>query len=147
MPVQNQYLIQALCTKNSIFVKVFQPFQTRLIICPPVIYRFNNPIAREVGLRVPVHEVVNALNSQKWKDILTFAINTNNRCCLFPIAWLYSLCSATSIGTCNNYSGCNHTYQKAGLVEVIEIAIYYTILRPYILYQLKPRANQLRIFV
>ncbi len=63
MPVQNQHPIWALCARSSMFVEVFQPFQTRLIICPPVICRFDNPIAWEVGLRVPVREVVDALNS------------------------------------------------------------------------------------
>jgi hypothetical protein len=114
-------------------IEVFQPFQTRLIICPPVTRRFDNPVAREVGLGVPVCEVIDALNSQKWRDIPTFAIDTNNRCCLFPIAWLYSLRSATSIGTCNNHPRCDLAYWKAGLVEVVKIAIYHTIFGPYIL--------------
>ena len=147
MPVQNQYSIWALYTRSSIFIEVFQPFQTRLIICPPVTYRFDNPVAREVGLGIPVCEVINALNSQKWRNIPTFAINTNNRYYPFPIAWLYSLSSATLISMCNNYSRYNQAYQKASLVKEIEITIYYTILCLYILYQLKPRANQLRIFI
>ena len=146
MPVQNQHLIQALYIRSSVFIKVFQPFQTRLIIYLPVTHRFNNLVAREVGLGVLVYEVINALNSQKQRDILTFAININNSYRLFPITWLYSLNSATLISTRNNYSGYNHAYQKAGLIKVIKIAIYNTILRLYILYQLKPRANQLRIF-
>jgi hypothetical protein len=44
-------------------IEVFQPFQTRLIICPPVTCRFDNLVAREVGLGVLVCEVIDALNS------------------------------------------------------------------------------------
>jgi hypothetical protein len=116
------------------FVEVFQPFQTSLIVCPSITYRFNNPIVREVGFGVPVREVVDALNDQKWRDIPTFAINAHNCCRPFPIAWLYSLGSATSIGTCNNHPRCDLTHYKAGLVEVVEIAVYYPIFRPHILY-------------
>jgi hypothetical protein len=78
--------------------------------------------------------MVNTLNDQKWRDILTFAINAYNYCRLFLIAWLYSLSSTTLIGMCNNYLRCNLTHYKAGLIEVIEIAIYYPIFRLYILY-------------
>jgi hypothetical protein len=46
-----------------VFVEVFQPFQTSLIVCPSITRRFNNPIIREVGFGVPVREVVDALNN------------------------------------------------------------------------------------
>jgi hypothetical protein len=89
---------------------------------------------KKVGFRVLVCEVVDALNDQKWRDILTFAIRTNNCCRLFPIAWLYSFSSTTSIGTYNNHPRYDLAYYKAGLVEVIEIAVHYIIFRPHILY-------------
>jgi hypothetical protein len=117
-----------------VFVEVFQPFQTSLIVCLSITRRFDNLIVREVGFGVLVRKVVNTLNDQKWRDIPTFAINAHNCCCLFPIAWLYSLGSATSIGMCNNYPRCDLTHHKAGLVEVVEIAVYYPIFRPHILY-------------
>jgi hypothetical protein len=74
------------------------------------------------------------LNDQKWRDIPTFTIRINNYYRLFPIAWLYSLGSAMSIGTYNNYPRCDLAYHKAGLVEIIEIAVYYIIFRLYVLY-------------
>jgi hypothetical protein len=89
---------------------------------------------REVGFRILVCEIINTLNDQKWKDILIFVIHTNNYYRLFPIAWLYSLSSATSIGIYNNHPKCDLAYHKAGLVEVIEIAVHYIIFRLYILY-------------
>jgi hypothetical protein len=42
---------------------------------------------------------------------------------------------------CNNYAKADLVYDKASLVEVIEIAVYYTIFRLYILYQPKIHAN------
>jgi hypothetical protein len=78
--------------------------------------------------------MVDALNDQKWKDIPTFAIRTNNYYRLFPITWLYSFSSTTSIGIYNNYPRYDLAYYKTGLVEVIEIAVYYIIFRSYILY-------------
>jgi hypothetical protein len=89
---------------------------------------------REVGFRILVCEIVNALNDQKWRDILTFAIRINNCCCLFLIAWLYSLSSTTSIGIYNNHPRYNLAYHKTSLVEVIEITVYYIIFRPHVLY-------------
>jgi len=35
----------------------------------------------------------------------------------------------------NNYSRYNYTYLEAGLIKIIEIIIYYTILCLYILYK------------
>jgi hypothetical protein len=122
------------CASSSIFVEVFQPFQTRLIIRPTVIRRFNSPIVREVGFGVPIRKVIDALNHQEWRDIPAFAINIHNSYCLFSIAWLNCLTSAMSIYTRNNHSRADHTHHKAGLIEVIEIAIYYTIFRLHILY-------------
>ena len=116
------------------FVEVFQPFQTRLIICPTIIRRFNNPIVREVSFRVPVREVVDALNDEEWRDTPTFAIDRNNRYRPFSIAWLNCFTFATSIGTRNNHSRADYPHHKASLVEVVEIRIHYTIFCPHILY-------------
>jgi len=41
----------------------------------------------------------------------------------------------------NNYSRYNYTYLKAGLIKIIEIIIYYTIFRLYILYKLESYTN------
>jgi hypothetical protein len=85
--------------------------------------------------------VITALNHQEWRDTPTFAIDTSNRRRLFPIAWLNSLSFSTSIGTRKNHAGADLAHHKTSLAEVIKIAVHYTIFRPYILYQPKPRAN------
>jgi len=123
------------------FVEVFQPFQTRLIVCPTIIRRFDNPIVREASFGVPVCKVVGALYNEEWRDTPTFAIDRNNCCRPFSIAWSNCLTLATSIGTHHNHSGADLTHHKTGLVEVVEIAIHHTIFRLHILYQSKPRAN------
>jgi hypothetical protein len=42
-------------------IEVFQPFQTRLIVCPTVIQSFDNLIVRESGFRILIRKVVGAL--------------------------------------------------------------------------------------
>ena len=89
---------------------------------------------REVSFGIPIREVVGALYNKEWRDTSTFAIDRNNCYRLFSIAWLNCLTLAMSIGTSNNYSRADLAHHKASLVEVIEIAIYYTIFRLHILY-------------
>lgn len=64
-----------------------------------------------------------SLDNQKWKDILTFAINIYNCYSLFPITWLNYFTSTTLICTGNNHCNINYTYHKTGFVEVIEVVI------------------------
>ena len=47
------------------FIKVFNLFETRLIICLPITCRLNNPVVREVALGILIREVVLPLNYQK----------------------------------------------------------------------------------
>jgi hypothetical protein len=43
-------------------IEMFQLFQTRFIVCLPVIRSFDNPVAWEIGLGVLVREVIKALD-------------------------------------------------------------------------------------
>ena len=47
------------------FVEVFQPFQTRLIICPSIACWFDNPVGWEAAVGIPIREVILALNHEK----------------------------------------------------------------------------------
>jgi hypothetical protein len=113
------------------FVEVFKPFQTRLIIGPSIASRFNNPIVRKAALSIPTKEMVGSLNYQKQKDTPIFAIDTDNRCSLLSIARRNRFASATTIGACNDHTRSNNTYHKTNLVEIIEIAVENTIFRPH----------------
>jgi hypothetical protein len=116
------------------FIEVFQPFQTRLIVCLSIACWFDNPVGWEAAVGILIREVILALNHEKWRDTPAFTIDTHNRCGPFPIAWLNCLASATSIYTGNNHCRANYTHHKAGFVEVVEIAVLNPIFCPHILY-------------
>jgi hypothetical protein len=61
MPIENQYIIYTFYSSSNMFIEVFQPFQTYLIICPTIVCSFNNIIVREGGFGIPIHEVIDAL--------------------------------------------------------------------------------------
>jgi hypothetical protein len=48
-----------------VLVKVLQPLQTKLIICPAVLRDSNNPVVRHTWLLVPGREVVLALEDDE----------------------------------------------------------------------------------
>jgi hypothetical protein len=114
------------------FVKVFQLFQTCLIVCSAITCRFNNPVGWEAAVSVPVGKVVLALNHQEWRNTPALAINTGNRYSLFSIPWLNYLASATSIYTSNNYCRADYAHHKPSLIEVVEVVVQNTIFRLYI---------------
>ena len=91
--------------------------------------------------------MVDALYDKEWREILSFGINTFDCCRLFPIARLYEFTSSTSIGTRNYHRGIDNAYHKACLVKVIEVVIKDTVFGPYVSYEGKPLANELRIFI
>ncbi len=128
-------------------IKVFQLFQTCLVICLSVTCQFNNLVIQEAAVYILIRKMILPLDNQKQKDILTLAINISNCYSLFLITWLNCLTSVILICIYNNHYRTNHTYYKACFVKVIEIIIQNVIFCPYILHKSKPYANQLRIFV
>ena len=116
------------------FIEVFQPFQTCLIICPSIACWFDNPVKWETAVGIPIREVILALNHEKWRDTPAFTIDTRNCRGPFPITWLNCLASATSICTGNNHCRADYAHHKPSLVEVVKVAVQNTIFRPHIFY-------------
>ena len=146
VPVQYKDPIYTLRTSSGIFIKVFNLFETRLIIYLLITCRLNNPVVQEVPLNILTREVVLPLNYKKRRNTPTFSTCTNDYCSLFPVPWLNCLAFTTLIGACNDYRSANNAHYKARLVKVIEIAVKYAIFLLRIRYKLEPRAKQLGIF-
>ena len=146
VPVQYKHSVYTPRPSSGIPIKVFDLFETRLIIYLPITYRLNNPVIREVPLSILTREVVLPLNYKKRRNTLTFSTCINDSCSPFPVPWLNCLVSTTSIGAYNDYRSANNAHYKARLVEVIEIAVEYAIFLPRIRYKLELRAKQLGIF-
>ena len=127
-------------------IEMANPFQASLIICPPIGSGFDNPVAWKVGLWVPVGEMVGTLDDQERREAPPFGINTFDCRSPFPIARLDGLTSAVSIGASNYHWGAaNDAHHEASLIEVVEVAISNAVLRPHVVNQLEPRANEFRI--
>ena len=146
MPIEDNRPIYTLCTRFCILVEVFDPFEASFVVCPPIGSWFDSLVEREAALSILVGEVVRALDNKKRQEAPPFAIDVLNRRCPFPIARLDCLASSTSIGACYYYRCADNAYYKAGLVEVVEVAVEDAVLRPYVVYKLKLRANKLWIF-
>ena len=65
MTVQNKQPMAANSALLCVLVKVLQPFQTKLIVCPAVLRDVDNPVARYNWLLVPGREVVLALEDNE----------------------------------------------------------------------------------
>ncbi len=125
---------------------MFDPFQAGLVVGPPIRSRFDDPVLWEAALRIPIGEVVGALDDEEWWEAPPFGIDTLNCCRPFPIAWLDRLASSKSISTCNHHRAADNTHHKAGLIEVVEVAVLDTEFGPHITHKFEPLTNKLRIF-
>ncbi|KAF2835747.1 hypothetical protein M501DRAFT_941433 [Patellaria atrata CBS 101060] len=114
------------------FIEVPNPFKGRIIIGTAIRSRRNDPRRGEVTFRIRRREVIDALDNEEWRDTKAIACHALNHSRPFPITWLELLASATSIGTCNDYTVTDSPYHKARLIKVIEVAILDTILCAHI---------------
>ena len=113
-------------------IEMSEPFQTYLVIGPPIRTCCNGPVVWKAALRVPTYKVVLALKDQKWWHVKPIATNACNRCRPFSIPGLYGLALSTSIGACYNHVATNHSHYKARLVEVVDVAVRDPVLLSYI---------------
>lgn len=61
MAVEDEHSIYTLCPGLRPIIEVLQPFEARLIVCPPICSRPDDPVVWEAGLRIPIGEMVTAL--------------------------------------------------------------------------------------
>ena len=78
--------------------------------------------------------MVGALYDQKWRNIPTVATNAGDRSCPFPIARLYTLISSASIGPSDDHARADLAHHKAGLVEIVKVAVEDAIFSSHISY-------------
>src|SRR5690242_10317831 len=111
---------------------MLQPFQTSLVICPSVGCCCGGPVVGDLVLRVLAGEVETALHHQERWPYIAVASDTANRCRPFSIAWLNGLWFADPIGARNHHPRPYHAHYKAGLVEVVEVAIEDAVFRTHV---------------
>ena len=87
-----------------VLVKVLQPLQTKLIVCPAVLRDVDNPVARYNWLLVPGREVVLALEDDEGWDSLPHRVDAFNDTGLLLVALLHCLWLSTTLRACNNSS-------------------------------------------
>ncbi len=83
--------------------------------------------------------------NDKWRYHLIIRIDVLNYSNPFPITRLYSFNFFTPVVRRYNKSGCDLTYEKACLVEVLDVGLYNIIFGDYILEKSKPSFNNLWI--
>ncbi len=96
--------------------------------------------------RILASEVEAALNYQERRHYIAVASDATNRYRLFSIPRLNSLWFSNPIRARNHYPRPYHTYHKASLVEVIEVAIEDAVFRSHISHQSELWLNNCRIF-
>ena len=79
----------------------------------------------------------------EWRDGPTEGIDALDHRCPFTVARLGQLYLATAIQGRNYYTCEDNAHYKPGLVEVVDIVIYNTVLGLNVLYESKPLANSL----
>ena len=82
-------------------------------------------------------------NNNKWQYRSTVRINTLNHNDLFPIAKLYSFNFLIFIVQYYNKGKYDLAYEKAGLIEILNIIFYNIIFNNYILKKSKSNFNYL----
>ena len=119
-------------------VEMFNPIQSRFIVCPTVWRRFNDLGVKDIGTFVLRREVVLALDNKERRYYKTVVVYTFDRYRLFAIASLQLFASSATIKTYNDHCNTNDAYHKANLIEIVEVVVLDTIFRLYVFHQFEP---------
>ncbi len=83
--------------------------------------------------------------NDKWRYRLTIRIDALDYSDPFPIAKLYGFSFFTPVVRCYNKGGYDLAYEKACLVEILDVGLYNTMFSNHILEKSKPSFNDLWI--
>jgi hypothetical protein len=123
---------------------LFQPEYTKLIICPSIITKANQPI--RVDILIPLRLMDLAGEDDHGGKTPSRDINAFNNSNLFAIPWLYSSYAACSMtGYSNNLYCIGHTHLEASFIKIIDILLGYTIFYYGIPNQTEPLTDNLWI--
>ena len=64
--INHQHPVKTFRTQPGMFIKMPNPFQAGLIVCPSIRCGSNNPVIGNVRLGKPIGKIVSALNDKKW---------------------------------------------------------------------------------
>jgi hypothetical protein len=128
-----------------VLVKLLQPLQSKLIICPAILRDADKPVARYTQLLVPGREVVLALENDKGRDSLLYRVDIYDDTSLLLVALLYCLWSAAMLRACDNSSCRYDAHDEARLIEVVRVFIQDAMPSFGTLDQAEPALNYLRI--
>ena len=117
-----------------VLVKVLQPLQTKLIVCPAVFRDSDDPVVRYTWLLVPGREVVLALEDDEGWDSPPHRVDAFNDTSPLSVTLLHCLWSPATLRACDDSSCRYDAHHKARLVKVVGVFIQDTILGFGILY-------------
>ncbi len=121
------------------------PIYSRIIVGPAVGGKFDDLKGWKIVVFVLRLKVVFALYNEKQRHHKAIATDIFDRCRPFSITRLQLLVSSAAVGIYNNHCSVDNAHYKAGLVEVVKVGILDAILRPYVLHQLEPLPNKVRV--
>ena len=128
-------------------VKVFCPFNTNIIGCPTIIGQVNHPVVREGGVAIPRGKVDLTREDDVRRHRPTLRIDCLDDSNPFPISLLCLSRFSASFGTGYDYRYHNYTYQKTGLVEIVNVFGLDIMFRDCVGNKLKPETIRDWIFV
>ena len=126
---------------------MLDPFETEFIRSPTILVYPNNLIERARVVTISILQIILACYNDKWRHRPTIRIDTLDHSDLFPIARLYSFNFSTPVVRRYNKDRYNLAYEKACLIEVLNVGFYNIIFDNHILEKSKPNPNNLWIFV
>lgn len=139
MPIEHQYPICAFCPRFCMIIEMLNPFQTYFVVCPSILASFYTPGCWKTAFCIPIREMVDAFNDEKWGYIVAVAINAADCSRPFSIARLYFFAFSAFFRPSYNHMAVYLAHYKAGFVEVVNVAILDVIFGLYIGYQSKLR--------
>jgi hypothetical protein len=128
-----------------VLVKLLQPLQSKLVICPAIVRDVGNPVARYTQLLVSSREVVLALEDKRGWNRLPYCVDACNDTGPFSVTLLHCLWSAATLRAYDDSSYRYDAHHEARLIEVVRVFIQDAILGFGILYQAEPALGYLRI--
>src|ERR1700761_3283476 len=115
MAIHYQHSPMALLANLCMLIKVLEPFEANIVICPAIFSCSDNPVRWNTATRIPGSKVELASYAKEWWYHMAVCCNTANSCCPFPIARLNGLWVSNTIRACNNHLCADHAYCKASL--------------------------------
>lgn len=144
--VEDQQPVCAYLPRVRVAVEVLDPFHPSLVRGPAILSSCEHLVARKVALRVPVCQVILALEDDERWDRPASCIHALDYCSPLSVAGLCQAGSRMSAGAGHDHRRRDDSHHEPGFVEIVDVIVNDSVPCPRSLNQAKPLTNHLWIF-